>query len=190
MLSNRPTSSAQAAGLTWRRARRLSRDRTDGRTDGWSQRGGRCFVAPSLWRLLFNGLTLHSHPSGERLRVTAAAAIGSRGVSFTTLQQHKSIRDNQPREPGGFFQQLPERSGGPMGRTPPTERFCRAANFLVNDQKQLKKQQLCTNQDGALSRPPVRAAAAGPDPACRTETVRSAASKRNPGAFIGCHMVL
>lgn len=75
--------------------------------------------------------------------------VGSRGVSFTTLQQHKSIRDNQPREPGGFFQQLPERSGGPVGRTPPTERFCQAANFPVNDQKQLKKQQLCTNQDGA-----------------------------------------
>lgn len=35
--------------------------------DGWSQRGGRYFVASSLWRLLFNGLTLHSHPSGERL---------------------------------------------------------------------------------------------------------------------------
>lgn len=71
----------------------------------------------------------------------AAAAIDSSGVSFTTLQ-HKSIRDNQTREPGGYFQQLPERSGGPMGWTLPSECFCRAGNFLVNDQKQLKKQQL------------------------------------------------
>lgn len=45
-----------------------------------------------------------------------------------------------------------------MGRTLPTERFCTAANFLVNDQKELKKQQLWTKQDGAcadfLSEPP------------------------------------
>lgn len=95
------------------------------------------------------------------------AAIGSSGVSFTPLQ-HKSIRDNQSREAGGFLQQLPERPGGPMGRTWLTERFCTAANFLVNDQKELKKQQLWTKQE-------VRADFLS---AHRTQTLRSGTSKR------------
>lgn len=97
----------------------MSTDRKEGRMDGAKEKDSGS-VATSLWWPLLNGLTLHSHPSGEWFRVTAAAAISSSGVSFKSLQ-HKSIWDNQTREPGGFFQQLPERSGGPMGQTSPMD---------------------------------------------------------------------